>query len=233
MKRSSVSAFLLAIVLSALRPVHADDVVLVDNLRFNGAPFEGHFITIDGRATGHGANLQLRPGSTQDPLGQGGHFDLFAGTGPLGPGSLGFARAPFGAHIITVGCCSEDQPGVTTQLHARARDVYFTGIEDLQLLTKTGDIISDSKNATSLRVNGQQRIGLSSGNTSLWYSGQSEVSLNAAGLHLGRATGRISFFGASPQDQPVITGSRSDGSACTALIYNLGRLGLIVDQTTP
>jgi hypothetical protein len=48
--------------------------------------------------------------------------------------------------------------------------------------------------------------------------------------HTGAAAG---FFGAKPVGRPVITNSRTDGTALASLLSQLASLGLIVDRTSP
>jgi hypothetical protein len=42
----------------------------------------------------------------------------------------------------------------------------------------------------------------------------------------------VGFYGANPQPQPTVTGSRSDGTALMSLLDALTKLGLVVDNTT-
>jgi hypothetical protein len=67
-------------------------------------------------------------------------------------------------------------------------------------------------------------------NKPIHVSADDQVSVNGALAHTGAAAG---FFGAQPTTRPVITGSRSDGTALTNLLTELTKLGLIEDQTTP
>jgi hypothetical protein len=57
-----------------------------------------------------------------------------------------------------------------------------------------------------------------------------DIGLNGNLSHTG---GKAGFYGAAPVNRPVITGSRSDGTALTNLLSKLHPLGLIVDHTTP
>lgn len=57
-----------------------------------------------------------------------------------------------------------------------------------------------------------------------------EIGLNGALAHTGPRAG---FYGAKPINKPVITGSRSDGTALANLLSKLQSLGLIVDNTSP
>ena len=57
-----------------------------------------------------------------------------------------------------------------------------------------------------------------------------DISLNGNLSHTGEKAG---FYGAAPINKPVITGSRSDGTALANLLSKLEALGLIVDNTIP
>lgn len=54
--------------------------------------------------------------------------------------------------------------------------------------------------------------------------------IGGAMRHSGRELG---FYGANPVSRPIITGSRSDGTALANLLDQLQSTGLIVDRTTP
>ena len=43
----------------------------------------------------------------------------------------------------------------------------------------------------------------------------------------------LGFYGAAPQPQPTVTGSRGGNEALESLLSALSRLGLITDKTTP
>jgi hypothetical protein len=53
------------------------------------------------------------------------------------------------------------------------------------------------------------------------------------GGSLGHTGTTLGFYGAPPIPRPVITGSRSDGTAVANLLARLQELGLIIDNTTP
>lgn len=52
------------------------------------------------------------------------------------------------------------------------------------------------------------------------------------GIRVESLSGRIGFFGTTPQTRPTVTGSRSGGTALQSLLAALSTLGLIADGTS-
>jgi hypothetical protein len=62
-----------------------------------------------------------------------------------------------------------------------------------------------------------------------FFTAQSEIS----NLQAGELTGSLGIFGATgPTAQPVVTGSRSDGTALASLLTALVAYGFIIDNST-
>lgn len=59
------------------------------------------------------------------------------------------------------------------------------------------------------------------------------VSLLGSSTTIGSSGALLGFYGTTPVTRPVISGSRSDGTALRSLLQNLQAMGLITDNTTP
>lgn len=225
--------FVIALALLVSVGAYADDVVLVDHLRF--AAGIDHEIKVDPVTISQGKHLHLRAGSTNHTSGIGGTLDLSAGGGPLSMGSIGIGRAAGSSQIITIGCCTNTETPRTEQVHVRGDDLLFTGVQDATLQTKTGDLVLDGYAGLSLRLNGAGRIAMVGSSTVLYYGSVSHLSLNSTGMYVGDEGSKLRFFGddAAAITRPTVTGSRSSGAACTDLLNKLDALGLIDDQSTP